>query len=104
MVDRVGVVTNELCFLSCLPINLQWWKIPQSKQSIIYPCGGTSLIPASVFIDLVRDVSVNDESDKHTAQVSGASAGALAAVSFLADLPLGIDIALSFHSTFPPIS
>ena len=61
------------------------------EQSAIYLCERVSLIPASVFIDLVRDVSINVESDEHTAQVSGASAGALAAVSFLADLPLGSD-------------
>ena len=62
------------------------------EQSVIYLSEGASLIPASVFIDLVRDVNIDVESDKHTAQVSGASAGALAAVSFLADLPLGSDI------------
>ena len=61
------------------------------EQSVIYLCEGASLI-LTVFIDLVTDVSIdNVESDKHTAQVSGASAGALAAVSFLADLPLGIE-------------
>ena len=72
--------------------------MPLTEQSVIYLCEGASLIPVPVFIDLVRDVNINVESDKRTAQVSGASAGALAAVSFLADLPLGIDIALSFHS------
>ena len=64
----------------------------RDEISVIYLCEGASLILAPVFIDLVRDVSINVESDEHTAQVSGASAGALAAVSFLADLPLGIGI------------